>query len=168
MTSWSGQLQTRWLPVAQRNWERAIQNILDWEGGFAERAAEPGGGVNKGVSFLVFQEWRKLKGRPEPTMSDLRALSEDEAREIYRARFANPIDFDNLPPGYDYALLTAAVMTGPTAARRLHEQAKGDIGHLMVLMMHDKMQSKSIGKFARGWGNRLMAVYDLARELANG
>jgi hypothetical protein len=169
----------------RENWERSVANILLWEGGWAERPNEPGGAVNKGVSFLAFQEWRKSIGAAVPSLTDLKALSTEEAKAIYKRKYADPIGFDNLPPGYDYALLTAAVMTGPNrgkpeqhrpGAAWYHEEAKGDLGLLLVLMMRAKMHDPSCGPhtipgtkrkqwYGPGWSDRFLSVYKLAKEL---
>lgn len=167
------------------NWDRAVENILIWEGGWAERPNEPGGAVNRGISFTAFKEWRKAQGKPEPSFADLKAITKEEAKEIYRAKYAQRIDFDSLPPGYDYALLTAAVMTGPNygkpelhrpGAAWYHEEAKGDLGLLLVLMMRAKMHDPNCGPhvipgtkrkqwYGPGWSDRFLSVYKLAKEL---
>jgi lysozyme family protein len=56
----------------------SIEYVLNDEGGFAERASEPGGAVNKGISMLVFREWRHSKGKPDPTLDDLRNLTDED------------------------------------------------------------------------------------------
>jgi Glycosyl hydrolase 108 len=156
----------------RENWDRSVQNVLLWEGGWAERSNEPGGAVNKGVSLQAFREWRRGKGLPEPTKADLKALSDDEAKQIYAEKYAKPIGFDDMPAGYDYALLTASVMFGPGRGTRerpgapgFHDLAQGDLGLLVVLMMRVKMHDPNCVKFGPGWSDRFLAVYRLAREL---
>lgn len=169
----------------KKNWDRSVENILVWEGGWAERPNEPGGAVNKGISFQAFKEWRLAQGKPAPSFVDLKALSDEEAKAIYRQKYADPIKFDDLPPGYDYALLTAAVMTGPNygtpenhrpGAAWYHQEAKGDLGLLLVLMMRAKMHDPNCGPhvipgtkrkqwYGPGWSDRFLSVYRLAKEL---
>lgn len=146
------------------NWPRALSFNLAWEGGAAIRKEEPGGAVNKGVSLLAFQEWRKKHNRPKPTLDDLMKISDDEVSRFYRER-ADSIGFDKLPSGYDLALFNASTMQGVTGALNLHAKAKGDIGHLIILHMQEKMVAPNIVKYGKGWGKRLVAAYQAAKEL---
>ena len=75
-------------------------------------AGEPGGISKFGVSLTVLSEYRKAP----VTFADVEALTQDDANEVYKARFAVPIQFDALPSGADYRLLDMAVSLGPTGA----------------------------------------------------
>ncbi len=169
-----------------------LQLALDWtrsnEGGFAIREDEPGGSVNRGVSMLVFREYRGKHGLPEPTLDDLRALTDDTASVIYEEKYAKPIHFDELPSGLDFALLDVAVMEGVRGSLLLLQQAldlrtvsgmwdvqtwgavttcdvPATIAKLTVLQMNKKMHSISVDKFGKGWGDRIVRRYNRAREL---
>src|SRR6185312_5400604 len=107
------------------NLERSITATLGDEGGFALRPAEPGGSVNKGISFLVFDEWRRRQGKPPPQVDDLRRITKAEASAIYTEQFWKPLQADNLPSGLDYVMLNVGVMEGVTGARTLLQQALG-------------------------------------------
>jgi lysozyme family protein len=169
-----------------------LSTALDWsrsaEGGFAERKDEPGGAVNKGVSFLVFQEWRKKQGKPTPSLGDLKAITDEEALELYTDKFAKPIHFDDLPSGLDFAMLDIAIMEGVRGSLTLLQQAldlrtvsgtfdmetrgalmKADvpatIAKLTILQMNRKMHAPSVDRFGKGWGDRIVRRYNKAREL---
>lgn len=146
------------------NWDRAVGHVLVWEGGNAIRENEPGGAVSRGVSLAAFQE-----EHPGAGVEELFQASLDEIKRIYRKNYADKIGFDNLPSGYDAALLHAAVMFGVNGAKRFDTRAKGDPGYLVVLMMQDKMHRESAAwKFMKGWSDRFVAVYELAKELEHG
>lgn len=172
----------------RENLQTALTYILADEGGFAERAEEPGGGVNKGVSLQALQEWRARKGLPEPSMDDLRNLTTEEAMQIYEQRYWTSIRGDQLPSGLDYAMLNAAVMEGPRAARIMLNSAIGlpaetpidqtvealagnnpDVVTAKFVARHfnKKLHSKGRTKFGGGWGNRLTNVADRTSELRN-
>jgi len=118
----------------KENRKAALDYIFRHEGGYAERAEEGGGAVNMGVTFAVFQAWRKLHGKPEPTWSDLKAMERVEAEEIYGAQYLDPIHFDELPAGIDYCVLDAAILGGVTGAIKVlqtalkHEPVDGHFG----------------------------------------
>ena len=118
----------------EKNFDTAITWVFHDEGGFAIRENEPMGGGNKGVSMLVFTEWRRKQNLPDPTFDDLKNLTDDEAKEIYRSNFANVISFDLLPSGVDYTVLNISVMQGPTGAKRILQES---IGHPITGKLDD-------------------------------
>lgn len=60
-----------------------IEALLRREGGFVDHAADRGGATNHGVTQAVLAEWR---GKPV-TVDDVKALTANEAREIYREQY---------------------------------------------------------------------------------
>lgn len=147
--------------MAKENWDRAIGHVLMWEGGSAIRPNEPGGAVNKGISLTAFRE-----EHPEANIPELLALTDDEAKRIYRKNYADKIGFDDLPSGYDVAMLHGAVMFGVNGVKKFDAQAKGDIGYLVVLMMHNKMHREmGTWRFMAGWSDRFKGIYELAKDL---
>jgi hypothetical protein len=77
----------------KQNREHALASILRLEAGYAERPAEGGGAVNHGITFTVFQAWRGLKGQNSVTWADLKAMTADEAVEIYSFNFSGADPF---------------------------------------------------------------------------
>jgi lysozyme family protein len=164
----------------------SIEYVLNDEGGFAERASEPGGAVNKGISMLVFREWRRSKGKPDPTLDDLRNLTDEEATEIYSV-IADRVRFDNLPDGLDYIMLNTAVMQGVRGSIRLLQEAlrlpmtgywdgdtlaaatSADLAtalKVLLLQMRGKMRSPGVAKYGGGWSDRIVRVAQRAEDMA--
>ena len=144
------------------NWDRAISSVLLWEGGSAIRANEPGGAVNRGVSLHAFRE-----EHPDASIQDLLNMSEAEAKRIYRKNYADKIGFDTLPTGLDVTALHGAVMLGVNGVRKMLDIAKDDYAYLIILMMKDKMhRDESAWRYMRGWSDRFVAIYALAKDIA--
>lgn len=61
--------------------------ILKWEGGFVNDPADLGGATNKGVTIGTYKEYRKNKGLPEPSVEDLKALSDNEWTDILKTYY---------------------------------------------------------------------------------
>lgn len=61
--------------------------ILKWEGGFVNAPTDLGGATNKGVTIGTYKEYRKKKGLPEPTVEDLKKLSDDEWTDILKTYY---------------------------------------------------------------------------------
>src|SRR3712207_9421373 len=72
-----------------------------------------------GITQATLARWR---GEPV-TAEDVRALTEEEAREIYSAGHWNPLRCDALPPGLDLMFFDFGVNAGPGASARLLQRA---------------------------------------------
>lgn len=84
------------------------------EGGWSDHPDDPGGATNHGITIATLAAWR---GQPV-TKADVRALTTDEARAIYRANYWNPVRGDDLPHGLDLAMFDWGVNAGPGRAVR--------------------------------------------------
>ena len=52
--------------------------IQRWEGGFVDDPDDLGGATNMGVTIATYKVYRKRKGLSEPTVDDLKQLSNNE------------------------------------------------------------------------------------------
>ncbi len=107
------------------NVDAALAFVFKDEGGYAERPVEGGGAVNMGITFTVFKHWRLGLGHPEPTWADLKAMTKEEATQIYIVQFLNPVHFDDLPAGVDYAVYDASITGGVVGSTKLLQKALG-------------------------------------------
>lgn len=105
------------------NEKASLDYVFKDEGGYAERNTEGGGAVNMGITFTVFVAWRQAKGIPHSTFADLKAMTREEAADIYRAHFLSSIHFDDMPSGVDYVVLNAAIQGGVTGSIKLLQTA---------------------------------------------
>jgi lysozyme family protein len=74
-----------------------------------------------GITQAVLAE--RLK-RPV-TEAEVKALTREDAADIYRARYWSPILADGLPPGVDYMVFDLAVNSGVSRAARFLQLAVG-------------------------------------------
>lgn len=105
--------------------DQVMPAVLKHEGGFVNHPKDPGGATNKGITLAVFIAWRKSRGKPVPTVTDLKAITNAEAIEIYRFQYWSPIKGDDLPAGIDYAVLDCAINSGPSKAAKLLQAVVG-------------------------------------------
>lgn len=61
--------------------------ILKWEGGFVNDPDDLGGATNKGVTLGTYKQYKKGKGLPEPTVEDLKNISDEEWTEIFKKMY---------------------------------------------------------------------------------
>jgi lysozyme family protein len=98
-----------------RRFNECIAIVLRHEGGYVDHPRDPGGATNMGITLRTLRDWR---GDDSLTAEAVRDMTEGEAREIYLARYWNPIRGDDLPPGIDLAVFDWAVHGGVGRAVR--------------------------------------------------
>ena len=154
-----------------KNLQQSLNYVFIEEGGFSDRAEEPGGGVNKGVSLLVYAEFRKKKGLSAPTLATLRDITTTEATVIYKTAYWDRMHCDVLSRGVDYMVFDMAVMDGVAGATALLNLAHADdvtrtLENLRMVRIAKKMGSKSWTKFGLSWTNRINRTLDRAKQMA--
>lgn len=107
------------------NLELALQFTLKWEGGYVNDRRDPGGETKYGISKRAF-----------PHMN-IRTLTIDEAKEIYRAKYWGPINGNRLPLAIGMATFDFAVNSGVRRASKylqwvLGVTQDGKIGNITV------------------------------------
>lgn len=69
------------------NVSKLVPFILKWEGGFVNDPDDLGGATNKGITFATYKRYRKKKGMPEPTIEDLKGITDAEWTEILKTMY---------------------------------------------------------------------------------
>lgn len=167
-----------------RNFERALALVLKHEGGFVNHPRDPGGATNKGVTLATFRRYVKPKG----TVTDLKALTNEQAGVVYRRQYWDAVLGAELPSGVDYAVFDFAVNSGPSRAakylqRAVGAKADGRIGPATLAAVRNVPADDLINRlcdsrlaflkrlrtwptFGRGWSNRIRGVRKHALEMA--
>jgi lysozyme family protein len=98
----------------KHNADMAIRKILEHEGGYVNHPNDPGGPTNKGITLGTFRSFIKRNG----TIADLKALTTQQAVEVYKAQYWDKVRGDDLPSGVDYTVADFAVNSGPSRAAK--------------------------------------------------
>lgn len=154
--------------------ETAIERVLGQEGGYVNRADDPGGETNWGVSKRSYPEL------------DIKNLSRAAAIEIYRRDFWDANRLDEFPAAVQFNMLDMAVNSGMGNATRTLQKALGvaDDGHIGPITLdaarhsnpHD-LASRFIAQrlrfmaklkawegSGRGWANRIADMLYFSAE----
>jgi lysozyme family protein len=105
----------------KRNADMAIRKILEHEGGYVNHPDDPGGATNKGITIATFRRYIKRNG----TIADLKALTTQQAVDVYKAQYWDKVRADDLPSGVDYTVADFAVNSGPSRAAKYLQDALG-------------------------------------------
>jgi len=161
------------------NYIRAVANVLVSEGGarYTNHPNDPGGPTKYGITIHDVRKYLK----PGASAADVRALTEQQARAIYRKHYADRIRFDELAKGVDYSLLDYTVISGPcrsipdlkmvlglrdrscVVTDALVAAANADPERAVRLLNEQRLRfHASLGSwsrpFQRGWRNRTLSV----------
>lgn len=141
---------------------RCHPKTAQWEGGWSNHAADPGGKTMYGVTEVKFHEWLGKHGRPR---RPVRSITRAEAEQLYFEEFWTKAGCENLFPGVNLATYDASVNSGVSRGRKwlLAALDKGNDHVKTVKGICARrlgfMQSLNIWKtFGRGWGNRVADI----------
>jgi lysozyme family protein len=142
----------------EANFQRSLAVTLQYEGGWSDNPADPGGATMKGVTLGKYREHF-----PGATKADLRAISDQNLRAIYRQDFWVPINGDSLASGVDLATFDASVNSGIRRGKQWLNASLGGSNADTVKRICAKrlgfMQSLRIWRnFGRGWAKRVAAI----------
>ncbi|MEN0074954.1 MAG: glycosyl hydrolase 108 family protein [Paracraurococcus sp.] len=104
--------------------DRAVALILENEGGFSNDPRDRGGMTNFGITARTYADFHglALESVDEATM---RALTREQAIEIYRSNYWNAACCDRLPPGLDLCIFDFGVNAGVRRAILLLQELVG-------------------------------------------
>ena len=164
--------------------EAAFRLVIKHEGGYVDHPQDPGGATNLGVTIGTLSSYL---GR-QATKAEVRALTVDAVKPIYRKRYWDAISGDDLPSGLDYAVFDYAVNSGPARAAMHLQQVlgvaqdgkigpitieaakKSDPKKLINALCDRRMQFlrglSTFPTFGRGWTNRVSDVRENALGMA--
>jgi hypothetical protein len=125
----------------------AVGNVLPREGGFVGKDGQSGAPANFGINQAA-----------NPDV-DVKNLTEDKAKEIYKTRYWDAIEADKLNPAAQEIAFDAAVNQGQGYAKELIRKTGGDPQKMIDQRRRDYIKivekdPKKINDF-RGWMNRL-------------
>lgn len=162
------------------NWPKCFALVLKNEGGYVDNPSDPGGATNLGCTKATWEAW---VGHPV-TKDDIKALMPNDVMPLYKAKYWDTINGDNLPEGVDYAVFDFAINSGPSRAAKtlqsvLNTNPDGQIGPTTLRALETAnarevatavcearlafLQSLSTyGTFGKGWSRRVSEVEQTA------
>ena len=166
------------------NIEKALKFVLQWEGKFVNDPDDPGGATNFGVTINTLRALGiDIDGDKDIDVDDVRKIrmsndtpEMDSVVEIYREKYWNALDCDNLAWPIAMAAFDTAVNCGVGRAKRwLKESLAGELdksveNHLreflnMRVVHYLKIirNNPDLAKYKKGWLNR---VTDLKKYIS--
>ncbi len=136
------------------NFKRSMEFVFKWEGGYVNRADDPGGETKYGISK-----------RAHPDV-DIKALTKDQAMEIYRADYWLKAGCEELSWPGCLVQFDTAVNMGVGRARGFQSLAEDWMHYLFLRLQYYSTLAKKTPTFLRGWLNRIVDLYETAKDHA--
>ncbi|WP_228462891.1 glycosyl hydrolase 108 family protein [Chryseobacterium caseinilyticum] len=100
--------------------------ILRHEGGFVDHKADKGGATNKGITFATWQRYAKEDLNIEPTLDNLKAITDEQATKIYRKRYWEPKGFCRVEDERVSLMIYDWTITSGGAAKQVQRLLKNE------------------------------------------
>ena len=78
------------------NFNTFLPILLQFEGGWVNDPDDPGGATNKGITFRTFKAYSQRLLGVDPTIENLRNLTDQQAGEIYKKIYWDRVDGDHI------------------------------------------------------------------------
>jgi lysozyme family protein len=143
-------------PPQQSGFEAAIGPLLKREGGFTAQDGRSGAPANFGIN---------QKYNPDV---DVRSLTPDKAKEVYKSRYWDAINGDQLPPQAQAAVFDAAVNQGPERALGWWKQSGGDVAKFNELRLQHYRSRPDYAQNGKSWERRVQETGGAVPSLAGG
>ena len=92
----------------KQNYNDCLQRVLKYEGGYTNNPADPGGPTNFGITLTDYRKYINSQG----TAEDVRGMTVDQAKIIYKARYWDALNCDGLPSGVDFTVFDYGINSG--------------------------------------------------------
>ncbi len=155
----------------KQNYQYCLTNLLKDEGGYTNNPNDKGGPTNFGITIADY----RMYINPNGTADDVKKMSVEQAKLIYKTKYWNKVDGDNLPSGVDYAIFDYAVHSGVARALKINkkfENYSDPVARIIAICDERLAFLKSIRggtdwqHFGRGWFNRVNNVKNKSIALA--
>lgn len=160
----------------QSNYQTCLTKVLASEGGYTNDANDPGGPTNYGITIADYQHYIN----PKATATDVKNMKLSDAETIYKAKYWNAMNCDQLPSGVDYCVFDYGVNSGIGKSAKVLQQfvgvpEDGQIGPATIVATKKADPVKLINSicderltflkslrtwssFSKGWTSRVASV----------
>ncbi|MFQ5479794.1 MAG: glycoside hydrolase family 108 protein [Thermodesulfobacteriota bacterium] len=133
------------------DFDRAMEFVFKWEGGYVYDARDPGGETKWGISRRTY-----------PTL-DIKDLTKQEAEDIYRHDYWEKLGCDNLLWPVNLVVFDTAVNMGGARAKDFLSRTPYWQDYIIERIDY---YARVLGRkpYLRGWINRTVALYRFCGE----
>jgi len=171
--------------MARETYDESLKAVLEWEGGYTNDAADPGGPTNWGITIFDARMYWKA----DATAQDVRQMPLSVAKDIYQSKYWDALRCDEMPPGVDYCVFDYGVNSGISRSAKVLQRllgvaVDGRIGNETLEALQSADPKRIIGDmcderlaflqqlrtwptFGNGWGRRVRGVRTISLNMVN-
>lgn len=136
---------------------KALQFVLKWEGGYVNNPNDKGGATNKGITQNTYNSWLKSKGQ---SLKDVRNITDNEVREIYYNNYWIKAGCPNMTDKFAILCFDTAVNMGVGRVQEFLKYAKyTNPDKFIIARIRKYNEFAKYGNqkmFLQGWLNRIL------------
>lgn len=152
------------------NYNDCLVRLLKDEGGYSNNPNDSGGPTNYGITIADYRKYINKNG----TATDVRNMTVDQAKAIYKPKYWDALNCDTLPSGVDYSVFDYGVNSGLGRPRNALKKFTNLQGTKLIDAINDERSNflLAIGKgknagFEKGWQARVARVRAYSKVLAS-
>lgn len=151
----------------QENFNKAMDFIINAEGGYNNDPHDKGGETKFGISQKAFPNLKIVE------------ITEEQAKSIYKVNYWNPCKCDILPSLFDIAVFDSAINQGPKKAIMLLQRAlnikddgiigdetlnackhagEAELRKFLLYRLWEYAHLDDFDRYGKGWFNRLIKL----------
>lgn len=156
-----------------KNFDKCFNWLMVDEGGYTNDPADSGGATNYGITIGDYRRYLNPNGTPD----DVRRLTKDQAKSIYKSKYWDALGCDKLPAGVDNTCFNYGVLAGLQRPRNdLKKFADIKDPHKLIDAICDEMKAflnhladvrPKDQRFRKGWNARVDRLRRNSHSLAN-
>ncbi|NIE55018.1 MULTISPECIES: glycosyl hydrolase 108 family protein [unclassified Burkholderia] len=124
--------------------EKVSKIVLFNEGGFVNDPDDSGGPTNKGIAWATWQAYAKEDVGVEPTLDNLKSLTDDQAKTIYLKRYWEPRGFCGIKNEKTALNIYDWTITSGKAIRKIQELLTSD--YCVEISHNNQMSTDFVNK----------------------
>lgn len=158
-----------------KNFNVCLQKVLADEGGYTNDPSDNGGATNFGITLKDYRLYINKNGTPK----DVKNMTVDQAKVIYKTKYWDALNCDKLPAGVDYTVFDYGVNSGLGRPRKALDAFKSLTGDKLIDAINDERMAFLMAisdpsnpkyehnyKFRNGWTKRVSRVRSFSHYLA--
>lgn len=151
----------------KNNFNDCLTRLLKDEGGYTNDPRDPGGPTNFGITLTDYRKYINKAG----TASDVKNMSVNDAKTIYKSKYWDALGCDSLSGGVDYSCFDYGVNSGLGRPRKLLQRFKSLSGVSLIDAINNERMTflrglNTYSTFGKGWSRRVEGVRAYSKVLA--
>jgi lysozyme family protein len=145
------------------SFERFFPTLLKHEGGFVDDPADPGGATNKGVTMGTFRTCAQKYLGIEPTLENLKALTDAQAAKIYRPLYWDKVRGDEIALQELANIVFDFQVNAGARASELLQRVLNELGAQPPLEVDGDIGARTMAALAKADANSVYRRYKRGR-----